>query len=240
MAYRAVGHPALYVPFAARSLSEFWTVVLAQRAFEQLGLTLGGLTVASPFKEEAATLPISHSALATRAKSSNLIVRSSLGFRAESTDPESFRVPLAKRRLLPAGQRVAVIGCGGSGRAIAAALDLAGAHVKLVNRSVDEGRRVASFLGLPFVALSEFVPRGFSMIINATPVGREEDALPFRVGDLDRGAIVLDLVYSDQPTPLVREAIAAGHVVVDGNEVLAAQVRRQFESMTGFCMDVSE
>jgi shikimate 5-dehydrogenase len=95
-------------------------------------------------------------------------------------------------------------------------------------------------LGLPFVALSEFVPRGCSMVINATPVGREEDALPFRVGDLDRGAIVLDLVYGDQPTPLVREAIAAGHVVVDGNEVLAAQVRRQFESMTGFCMDVSE
>jgi 3-dehydroquinate dehydratase/shikimate dehydrogenase len=237
-AYQAARHATLFAPFSTRSLEEFWACVVERKALEELGLTLGGMTVASPFKEEATELPASRSGISTRAKSSNLLVQGSLGVHAETTDPETVMVPLAVRRRSPVNQRVAVIGCGGSGRAIAAALDQAGAHVTLVNRGMAAGNRAAQLLGLPFVPLSQFDPRGFSIIVNATPVGRHGEELPFSIRRMDRGAFVIDLVYGTAPTPLVIEAREAGHEVADGHEVLAAQVRCQFQAMTGCRMEI--
>ena len=46
-------------------------------------------------------------------------------------------------------------------------------------------------------------------------------------------AVVVDLVYAQGPTPLVESARASGVRVVDGREVLLAQVERQFTRMTG-------
>lgn len=238
LAYRAAGHSALFVPFSTPSLDDFWKCVVEGNAFDELGLTLGGVTVASPFKGQAAELPVSRCSISTRAKSSNLLLQGSRGPRAETTDPETVMAPLAARRVAPAMQRVAVVGCGGSGRAIAAALDQAGARVTLVNRGTDSGRRAAALLGLPFVPLSQFDPRGFSMIVNATPVGRNGDELPFSIERMDGGAIVIDLVYGASPTPLVVRAREAGCVVVDGHEVLSAQVRLQFQWMTGCSMEI--
>jgi shikimate 5-dehydrogenase len=46
-------------------------------------------------------------------------------------------------------------------------------------------------------------------------------------------AVVVDLVYAESPTPLVESARTSGVRVVDGREVLLAQVERQFTWMTG-------
>ena len=76
--------------------------------------------------------------------------------------------------------RAAVIGCGGAGCAVAAALtDEMGAAVTLVNRSAARGVRAQQLLRLPFVALSQFSPDDYSMVVNATPVGRDGETLPF-------------------------------------------------------------
>jgi 3-dehydroquinate dehydratase/shikimate dehydrogenase len=45
--------------------------------------------------------------------------------------------------------------------------------------------------------------------------------------------LVVDLAYARVPTPLVESARANGVRVVDGREVLLAQVERQFTRMTG-------
>jgi len=231
LAYRATDQRALYLPFVSRSLKEFLKSVVEEGAFERLGLGFGGVTVASPFKEEAVELVDSRSTTVHRARSSNLVIAGKHGLRAETTDPETVRSPLARRGLPLAGQRVAVIGCGGSGRAIAAALDRAGARVTLVNRNVERGRRAETLLRLPFVSLVAFDPWGYSMVVNATSVGSQGDALPVRTERLNRGAIVIDLVYGGIPTPLVNAARDAGHNVIDGHEVLLAQVRSQFRLM---------
>ena len=233
LAYRATDQHALYLPFVSRSLREFLKSVVEEGTFERLGLRFGGLTVASPFKEEAAELVNPRSAIVRRARSSNLVIAGRRGLRAETSDPETVRSPLAKRRVSLAGRRVAVIGCGGSGRAIAAALDRAGAHVTLVNRSVERGHRAETLLRLPFVPLGAFDPGTYSMVVNATSVGSQGDALPVRIDRLHRGAIVIDLVYGGIPTPLVNAARDAGHTVIDGHEVLLAQVRSQFKLMVG-------
>jgi shikimate dehydrogenase len=45
--------------------------------------------------------------------------------------------------------------------------------------------------------------------------------------------VVVDLVYRDEPTPLLAAAAARGLTVVDGREVLVHQALGQFRWMTG-------
>ena len=51
-------------------------------------------------------------------------------------------------------KRAAVIGCGGAGRAIAAALVESGAGVTLINRGAERGEHAAALLGLPYIPLA--------------------------------------------------------------------------------------
>ena len=129
-----------------------------------------------------------------------------------------------------------MIGCGGSGRAIADALRRAGATVVLSNRDRARGEWAARRMGMPLVPLSEFSAEGFDLIVNATPVGRLGEAPPFDVARLGRGAAVVDLVYGDGMTPLVAAARGRGATVVEGHEVLMIQAMRQFARMTGRVM----
>jgi hypothetical protein len=70
-------------------------------------------------------------------------------------------------------------------------------------------------------------------IVNATPVGTQGDDLPFSIDHLAREAVVVDLVYASGITPLAAGARARGVRVVEGRQVLLAQVEKQFSRMTG-------
>ena len=120
-----------------------------------------------------------------------------------------------------------------SGRAVAASLENAGANVTLVNRGLERGRRAVQLLGMAFVPLSEFSVEGYSVVVNATPVGTTLNDIPFAIDRLSADAVVVDQVYGDRPTPLMARTRALGRVAIDGREVLLTQVRRQFELMIG-------
>ena len=230
-AYRALGYPGLFLPFRVDAFEEFWREVVESRVFEQVGLRIQGFTVASPNKEAATTIVDSCSRASQRSASANLVFRRGPAWVATTTDPAGVLANLDQRTIR--GQRAAVIGCGGSGRAIASALSRAGAHVTLVNRCPDRGEKASRLLGLSFAPLSRFSADGYDLIINATPVGTRGDALPFTLRGVARHAVVVDLVYAQGPTPLVESARAIGVRVVDGREVLLAQVERQITRMTG-------
>ena len=88
-----------------------------------------------------------------------------------------------------AGRRVAVVGCGGSGRAIASALSRAGLEVVLANRGRPRGELASRQLGLPVLELAAFSPADFGLVVNATPVGRAGGDLPFACDRLAAGAV---------------------------------------------------
>ena len=232
-AYRALGRPALFMPFHADSFAAYWQNVAGNGALDALGFSLKGLTVVSPHKEAALKMAGASSSVVKRAASTNIFIRKNGIWKADTTDPEGVLLTLGERGVKVAGKKVAVIGCGGSGRAMAAALDQAGARVVLVNRGLERGRLAVELLGLPFVRLSEFSAEGLSIVVNATPVGRDDGEMPFRVEGLSRDAVVVDLVYGSARTPLVEKAMAQGRTAIDGREVLLTQVRRQFQLMTG-------
>jgi len=237
-AYRALKHPALFVPFHVEVFDDFWREVVKSRALEALGLTVKGLTVVSPHKEAALAAAGTHSPMTRNAGATNLFVRRDGQWEADTTDPEGVVIALRERGIATHGVRAAVIGCGGAGRAIAAGLTRAGAKVTLVNRGAARGQYAVSLLGLPFSPLSKFSGSGFALIVNATPVGRDDHQSPIELSELGEDAVVVDLAYGSEPTPLVTGARARGRLAIDGREVLLIQVLHQFHRMTGRAMPV--
>lgn len=227
-AYRALCLPALYLSFPTERFEAFWDE-LGDGALADLGWPLRGLTVTSPHKEAALVAAAEASPLARQAGGANTLLRKDVAWRADTADADGVLCALSAHGIAVAGRRVAVVGCGGAGRAAAAGLKAAGASVTLVNRGIERGCFASDLLGLPFVPLSRFSARELSLVIHATPLQHEP---PFPVEDLKDGVVVVELVYGSAPTPLMTAAAARG-LAIDGREVLLVEAQRQFQMMTG-------
>jgi len=234
-----MGYPALFVPLLVDSFEEFWSEFVLAKRLDSLGIPINGMTVASPHKEEALRAATNVSAMARQAEAANILVRNNGWWNADTTDPDVVYAAKQQRSVSVSEKRAAVIGCGGAGRAIAAALVQSGAGVTLINRGAERGERAASLLGLPYVTLLDFDAEGYDIVVNATPVGRDTDEAPFKLERLSNNAVVIDLVYGSRPTPLVNSTLARRQVAIDGRDVLLTQVRNQFRLMTGKEMSTS-
>jgi 3-dehydroquinate dehydratase/shikimate dehydrogenase len=229
--YRAMNHPALFVPLHVNSFAEFWRDFVQSKQLDAYGFPINGMTVASPHKEDACLTAKNVSAMVQQTQAANILIRNNGWWNADTTDPDV--VYAASANVHVREKRAAVIGCGGAGRAIAAALVESGAGVTLINRGAERGERAASLLNLPYIPLPNFDAEGYDIVVNATPVGRDTDEAPFALDRLSNNAVVIDLVYGSRPTPLVHNTLARRQVAIDGRDVLLTQVRNQFRLMTG-------
>ena len=142
---------------------------------------------------------------------------------ALALDPEARRA---------AGQRVAVVGAGGTARAIAAALKDAGAAVTLFNRSRSRGEATAARDRRRRARRSKRCPAraGTSSFRRRLWEGTARRSSSVATS---AGRFVLDAAYGAEPTPLVRAARARGLAVADGLDLLEEQGALQFERLTG-------
>ncbi|HEV8428032.1 MAG TPA: type I 3-dehydroquinate dehydratase [Pyrinomonadaceae bacterium] len=237
--YRAMEHPALFVPLRVESFEEFWREFVVSRKLDEFGMPINGMTVASPHKEEAVLRAIQVSEMVRQTEAANILVRNNGWWIADTTDPDVVYTASRDRSVSVREKRAAVIGCGGAGRAIAAALVESGAGVTLINRGAERGEHAAALLGLPYIPLRDFNAEGYDIVVNATPVGRDTDEAPFELETMNDDAVVIDLVYGARPTPLVGTTRARQQVAIDGRDVLVTQVRHQFRLMTGKEMSVA-
>ena len=138
--YRELGIDMLYLRLWAPSFGNFWLEVVESGSLEVLGLPWKGLSVTAPHKAAALAIAGATSPLADRVGGANTLVHNGEVWEAESTDPAGVIGALRAHGVELEGRRTAVLGAGGAGRAAAVALEVAGAHVSLVNRSGPRGR----------------------------------------------------------------------------------------------------
>ena len=238
--YRAMNLPALFVPLRVESFAEFWREFVLSRKLDAFGMPINGMTVASPHKEEAVLTAKMVSGMVRQTEAANILVRNNGWWSADTTDPDVVYSASSDRSVQVKEKRAAVIGCGGAGRAIAAALVASGAGVTLINRGAERGERAAALLGLPYIPLRDFNAEGYDIVVNATPVGRDTYESPFALERLSDDAVVIDLVYGSRPTPLVDTTRARRQIAIDGRDVLVTQVSRQFRLMTGKEMPIPQ
>lgn len=234
MACRLLGVPALFLPFNPADLDRCLSEMTA--GLDELGMPLCGAALTAPYKEAALALASHATPWAHRAAAAGVLVRTTDGWLADN-EAMTIVAVLSERNVAVAGKRIAVIGCGGSGRASAVGLTLAGADVTLVNRGLQRGEYASKLLSLPFVPLTEFDPRSFSVLINATPVS---DTLLFKIDQTGPGTVTFDLNHRPANTSLIVTARAAGHLTINGHDMLLAEVPHQFQRMTGHRMPITE
>jgi shikimate dehydrogenase len=194
-----------------------WAYVPLPTPPERLGDAVRGL-VATGFAGANVTIPHKQAVIplcdeldeiATQAGSVNTLVLRDGVVLGSSTDGLA-----VASQLEPEGLRALVLGTGGASKAVAAALEAAGADV------VVRGRRDH---GWPPSA------DGFDILVNATPVKDEV------LVALHPGMQVVDLAYNPdgRPTAVVAAARELDcHPCVDGLDVLLAQGAASFERWT--------
>ncbi|QTA87738.1 shikimate dehydrogenase [Desulfonema magnum] len=132
-------------------------------------------------------------------------------------------------------KNVAIIGAGGAARAIGFGICSERGNVTIVNRSADKGERLAEALGADFCSLSDIEKIKCDILINTTPLGMtpNTDSTPIQKRYLEKGMIVMDIVYNPLKTRLLKDAQEAGCVTIDGVAMFVYQGAFQFELWTG-------
>ena len=91
----------------------------------------------------------------------------------------------------------------------------------------------ASLAGLRAAESLRSAVRDADLVVNATPIGLHDDALPLPVDALGANAAVLDLVYRAGETAFVRAARARGLRASDGMAMLVEQGAAAFARWFG-------
>ncbi len=132
-----------------------------------------------------------------------------------------------------AGRAVAVLGAGGAGRAIVAALAHYGAETTIYNRTVSRGEQLAEEFGCRAAGRDALAGLDAEVVINCTPIGMHPhvDAAP--LDDIPSGVrVVFDTIYNPVETLLLRRAAQAGCATVTGVDMFVNQAVAQFQRWT--------
>jgi len=146
------------------------------------------------------------------------------------------------------GKRVAMLGAGGAGRAMAVEIARAGAgRLTIVTRRESQGREVADLVcratGVPTEWMpwqgTIALPEGIQILLNATHLGAapELEQVPIDWSSIASDATVVDVITNPRITPFLEMAQAKGCAVVDGVEMLVQLAMQIFEAWTGITPD---
>lgn len=234
------------------------------RAFLRDHLTEGtvGFSVTMPFKEDLVSIKreVDTSARSTaRIGAANTLSQPELGrWSADNTDWLGAVLAIEEVGGKIEGSTAAVIGAGGTARAIAYGLGARdAARVFIANRTGERASELARDIGKYYpetdfvpLELDDFTRRGnvgakavksIDVVFNATSIGQDGTEaggqMPIAPKVLDRlkpGAIVADAVYMPLETPLLQYAREHGDLrIVNGTRMLLFQAVEQVKIFTG-------
>lgn len=142
------------------------------------------------------------------------------------------------------GKRVAMLGAGGAGRAMAVELAWAGAsHLTIITRRESQGVEVAELVSRVSGVPAQWrqwigevtIPEGTRILMNATHLGCAPafEAVPVNWGSIPSTTTVVDVITNPRITPFLQMAQAKGCAVVDGVEMLVQLAMQIFAAWTG-------
>lgn len=237
------GIDGVYVPLAVTP-EDFPAAVRALA-----GLRFAGVNITVPHKAAALAVVDEADPDARRIGAVNTIVIDAEG-RLVGSNTDGFGFMENLRAGAPgwsaADGPAVVLGAGGAARAIAAALQQAGApEIRIVNRTAARGSELAQALGAPLITAPwerrNAALDGAALVVNATTLGMSGNPpLDISLDALGRDAVVTDIVYVPLRTGLLAAAEGRGLRVVDGIGMLLHQARPAFAAWFGHRPEVSD
>jgi shikimate dehydrogenase len=187
----------------------------------------GGVIVTVPHKTAAAELASVRSKRVEVTGAANVMRWTTQGWDADLFDGEGFVRGLTLRNWTLAGRRVGVVGAGGAGLAISAAMLEAGvSEISIDDLDLARAERAVSRLQASY---PERIVQGrpsalHSLAVNATPAGmRESDPMPINLDDLAVDCLVADVIMKPPKTRLLLEAERRGMQIQPGAPMLDMQ-----------------
>jgi shikimate dehydrogenase len=222
------GHDAVLVPMHVLP-ADFDTVVPALLRMRNVG----GLVFTIPYKARACALADELGAQARAIGVINALARGRDGrLRGDIFDGLGCVEAFRRRGIAFAGKRVLLLGAGGAGSAIAAAV-ASEAPASLTIYDPDESRARALLDRLPSgtnAAFAHASVAGIDILLNATPVGMLGDArLPLAVERIPAHVVVFDAIVKPERTPLLDLAQRCGCTTVQGREMMRGQIARMVD-----------
>ena len=249
-----IGDPVVYVKsperltsgFAARGYNGICVPVqVPEGALESVmdGFTLvpniGGLLVTMPHKFTAYTYCTTSSERSKLLEVVSVMRRNTDGsWHGDMLDGLAFVKAQIDHGAQPKGARVLLIGAGGAGSAIAAALLESGVRELIIydtaEARVTELMELVADLGRDRVTDGPADPTGCDMVCNATPLGMAEgDPLPVAADLLAPSMFVGDVIAGHGETRLLAAARAAGCKTTSGDQMVEAVQEMMLTFMLG-------
>jgi quinate/shikimate dehydrogenase (NAD+) len=212
---------------------------------------LAGTNVTHPFKEAVIALLDDMSEEAKQIGAVNTVVVGRDGrTHGYNTDRVGFRRSFEETIGAPAvaGQRAAVIGAGGAGRAIAFALiDLGAANIAIYDRDRERAQNLAAELSGYFPTMRceaaddvAGAVRGSVGAANASPTGMLGYAgTPIPDELISGNQWIADAVYTPLETQLITNARRKGCAVMTGGGMCVHQAAEAFRLFTGIAPDIA-
>jgi shikimate dehydrogenase len=241
-AFGAAGLNSSYIAFRVKK-EELGGSIESLRA-----IGISGFNITVPHKVEAMKYLDEFDSSASRADAVNTVHNLGGILRAYNTDIYGFIHPLHLRKVNFEGISVLLMGAGGAARAILAALENERgiSEVNIANRSEGKARvllelpliRRLNLKLVPWDTIPDYSKKA-GLIINATTIGMNNESSLLDHQEINRDAIVYDIVYKPLNTDLLENAKYAGAEVVYGYEMLLYQGAKSFEIWTGIPAPIS-
>ncbi len=245
-AFKELGVNAEYkfFPLKEEDLNDFFTELHEKKSHIQ------GLNVTVPYKATVVKYIDQLTPFAQKVGAVNTIViseeRALTGF---NTDGPGFLTHLTELRFDTRGKRIAILGAGGTARAIVAVLCLIPERperIKIYNRSRENLNQLISNLGQridvsivePVDAVDDLNIELADLLINTTSIGMQDTDLPLVSAELlHSDMLVYDVIYNPEETKLLHMAKAKGAKASNGLGMLFYQGILAFQHWAGVELD---
>jgi 3-dehydroquinate dehydratase/shikimate dehydrogenase len=224
--YIAAKKDAVLLPFLVENLKDF-LLNLPEFAVRGFAVTL-------PHKEKILTHLDGIEPLAEKIGAVNTVTVASNGKLYGSNTDYIGVLRALDRKMNLRGSRVVIFGAGGSARAAAFALKLAGAHVFICARRPEAARQLAKAMDGEAIPRSALRAQKFDALLNATPIGMHphDKVSPLAANELNC-SLVMDLIYRPMRTRLLELAASRRIARVSGVDMFLAQGVAQWEYWIG-------
>ena len=227
-AFKELNLNYIYVVFEIENIKE------AIQSVKTLGIH--GFNVTAPYKIPALEAVEIIDPVAKFAGSMNTGYWKESKLHGTNTDVIAIQKGIADWGYSQGNPRILLLGAGGAARAAITASPKS--EFVLVNRTLSKAVLLQkefsehSITVEPFSKLKILMKKA-DILVNATPIGREEQQSPFPLDEIKTSHHIIDLVYRNSPTRVISFARKNNIPAIDGKQFLVKQGITSFKYWTG-------